>query len=686
MSVTPQVDRFHDRWSREAVRERIISDFRDFRFTWRGFFRWSGITLLAVLFAAVVTLYFLDWNQMRGPLGRYLSHRTGREVRVDGNLSVKLFSWQPSVEAGSVTVGNPEWTKEWAKRPQAAKVDGLRIELRLLPLFKGQLILPLVRIDQPDILLVRDPSGRTNWDSGDKTPNDAWKLPPIQRFLVKAGHIQIDDAVRKLHFTGTVSSEENSGGADTMDNRAAFALTGYGSLNKSKFTADVRGGPLLNVDESKPYNFAADVNAGQTHAVVHGTITQPFHMDRYSAGVTVSGPNLADLYFLTGLVLPRTPPYHMTLSVARDGSTYRLNNINAVLGSSDLGGSLMVDVSKDIPALSGKVASRELVFVDLGPLVGGGKAAPAQSKYFLPETVLHTERLRQTNAEVDYTAAAVKSRDFPLRSLSTHVSLENGVLNLKPLAFSLTRGKLSGSLKVDARKDIPTSTVDARITDIHAENFIKTSDKPISGVLEARAVLTGTGRSVHAAASNASGTFTAVVPSGGMRQSLAEWTGVDVLTALSLNLSGDNSSTNLRCAVANFDARQGVLNSRQFVIDTDPVRVEGGGGINLRDETLDMQLQGKPKSFQFVRLRAPITIKGPWQHPALGVKAGSAVAQGGIGVALGLLNPFAAILAFIDPGLAKDANCGPLLSGAKARGAPVRQSAVRNAPPPRQIR
>jgi len=171
-----------------------------------------------------------------------------------------------------------------------------------------------------------------------------------------------------------------------------------------------------------------------------------------------------------------------------------------------------------------------------------------------------------------------------------------------------------------------------------------------------------------------------VVPSGGMRHSLAEWTGVDVLTALSLNLAGNGSNTNLRCAVASFDARQGVLTSQKILIDTDPVRVDGTGSINLRDETLDMRLQGAPKHFQFMRLRAPITVKGPWQHPALGVEAGPVVAQGGIGLGLGLINPFAAILAFIDPGLAKDANCAPLLATAKAQGAPVKQSAIRNAP------
>jgi AsmA family protein len=301
----------------------------------------------------------------------------------------------------------------------------------------------------------------------------------------------------------------------------------------------------------------------------------------------------------------------------------------------------------------------------------------------LPDTQLHTERLRATNVEVDYGAAKVLSRDFPLTRLDTHISLEKGVLNFKPLAFEFTQGKLAGSIRIDARKDIPTSTVDARVTNIVVENFIKGSDKPLSGEVEARAMLTGAGKSVHEAAAHASGTFTAVIPKGQMRRSLAEWAGVNVLSALSLDLAGDKSGTNLRCAVASFDAKDGVMTSQKLLIDTDPVQVEGSGSLNLRDETLDLQLQGHPKHFQLVRLRAPITAQGPWEHPSLGVKAGPAVVQGGIAVALGVINPFAAILAFVDPGLAKDANCGPLLADAKAKGAPIKASAIRGAPQPR---
>ena len=677
MSVTDQSRKSRMKSALAGARHRLVSDFRDFSFTWNGFFKWTGITLLAFLVAVIVTLYFLDWNQMRGPLGRYLSDRTGREVRIEGNLGVKLFTFQPIIDVGGLYIGNPSWLASGkGGRPQAARVNHARVELRLLPLLFGNLVLPLVRFDQPDVLVVRDATGRTNWDGdGESEP---WHLPPIRRFLVNDGKVLIEDDVRKMRFTGTVSSEETSHGG-----KAAFSLTGNGTLNRNKFVAEVKGGPLLNVDASRPYHFTADVRAGQTHAVVSGAITQPFHLDRFTANINVTGPTLSELYFLTGLVLPNTPPYKLKVAVVREGDMYRLNDINGMLGSTDIAGNLSVDASNDIPSLAGKVASRVLQFEDLGAVIGAGKNAPVQPRYLLPETPIHTERLRQTNAEVDYSAGAIRSRDFPLTSLDTHVSLQGGVLNLKPLAFGFTQGKLLGSLKIDARKSVPVTSMDARLTDLKAENFIKGTDKPIQGTLEARAVLTGTGNSVHATASTANGTVTAVVPSGGMRHSLAEWTGIDLLTALSLTLSGDNSNTRLRCGVASFGAKNGILTSQQFILDTDPVRIEGGGTINMRDETLNLQIQGKPKDFQLVRLRAPITLTGRWDSPVVGVKAGQILAQGGIAAALGFLNPLASIFAFIDPGLAKDANCGPLLAGAKAKGNPVKSSAVRNAATPR---
>jgi hypothetical protein len=115
------------------------------------------------------------------------------------------------------------------------------------------------------------------------------------------------------------------------------------------------------------------------------------------------------------------------------------------------------------------------------------------------------------------------------------------------------------------------------------------------------------------------------------------------------------------------------------VIDTDPVRLDGRGHIDLADETLSLELQGQPKSFQLMRLRAPIALSGAWAHPKIGLEPGPALAQGGIALAMGFLNPLASLFTFVDLGLAKDANCGPLLAQAKAQGAPVKSASIANA-------
>jgi uncharacterized protein involved in outer membrane biogenesis len=666
MSLVQQIEisRMRGIW-----RDRVLADFRDFRFSWAGFFRWTGIVLAAFLIAVVVTLYFLDWNQMRGPIARYASHRFSRPVRIDGDLKVDLFRWQPHVSVGGLFIGN----SPWVGRSQAARIKQTDLEFRLWPALFGNIILPLVEFDQPEVLLVRASDGRTNWD-GAHSSGQGWKIPPIQRLLVRDGHVEIDDTIRRLKFLGTISSQENAG-----SKTSAFQLKGNGTLNGNPFLADVQGGPLIHVDQSRPYSFNADIHAGATHATVDGEVTHPFHLDQFSARVTASGQSLSELYYLTGITLPGTSPYRLNGVLKRDGALYSVTDLSGTVGSTDMHGYLTADVSHDIPDLRGHLSSRTLNFDDLGALLRGGKSVAETSAYLLPDVPLHTERLRQINGEVDYDADSIRSEDFPLRGLTTHISIQGGVMRLKPLAFGFTTGKLSGALSVDARKAVPVTEVDARITDIRIEHFIKSGEKPLSGVVEARAQLRGSGTSVHKVASSASGVFTAVVPQGEMKKSLAEWLGVNVLSALGLSLSGDQSSTNLRCAVMHFEARDGVLSSQQIVLDTDPTRMDGQGTVNLKDETVNMTLQGKPKHFQFLHLNAPIIMSGKLAAPTLGIDPKPAITQGAIGAGLGLLMPFAAVLAFIDPGLTKDANCAGILADARSQGAPVKASAVTKA-------
>ncbi|HEX4302444.1 MAG TPA: AsmA family protein [Rhizomicrobium sp.] len=623
--------------------------------------KWTAVALVALLAAAILWLYFLDWNTMRGPVSRYASARLGRTVHIDGNLDVHLFSFTPRVSASNVRIDNPDW----AGSPHAADLPNLTFTFRLVPLIFGNTILPLVRFDHPNIVIVRQADGRTNWDFGGG--NTGWDVPPIQRFLVREGHIRIDDRVRKLVFTGTVSSEENAGARG-----AAFQLTGDGTLNGNTFGAELHGGPLIHVDETKPYNFTANVHSGGTRITADGAITHPFHLGQFAAAATISGPNLSELYYLTGLAMPQTAPYRVKGKLSRDGTLYQFQDFAGTVGSSDLHGSLAIETAGAKPLISGAVASNVLDFKDLGNMFGGKSETAIEQGRLLPDLPLHVERLRQMNADVIYDAGAIRSRDFPLRGLHAHIGLKDAVLLLKPLTFQFAYGRLSGQLRIDAHKQITATDVDARITDMRAEQFVFGKPPAIEGMLEARAVLHGTGNSVRAVATSAGGQATFVVPHGKFREAFAELTGINLINGLGLLLADDKSDTGLRCAVAHFDASGGVFRTQQFVFDTDPVRVEGRGSIDLNTETLNLQVTGKPKEFRIGRIRAPILITGPLAHPEIGVRAQDALLQGGIAAALGVLFPPAAILPFVDPGLAKDANCAGILTEAKAQGAPVK--------------
>lgn len=654
----------------------LRADFARLSGSWGGALRWTAIILAAFIVAALITLYYLNWNLMRGPLGRYASARLGRQVRIEGNLRVRIFTLQPHISMDDLVIANPAWLDS----PYAATAQNLTMEIRLLPLLRGALIVPLLQVEKPAIWIVRGTDGRTNWDRPGPESTHGWSLPPIRHFVIDQGRLRVTDHLRKLTFAGTISSQEQAGGA-----KSAFHLTGAGILNGAKFLADVRGGPLINVDAGKPYGFRADIHAGTSHAVIDGSITHPFHLGQFTAQATFTGADLSDLYYLIGLPMPGTPPYRLSGALSRDGPVLQLNGLHGTIGWSDLRGDLTLDVSNPTPLLRGTLASHNLRFADLGTLFGRpakpgkpgaalpppkpGKPGAAQS--ILPDVALHAERLRQMNAEIDYKADNVLSVDFPMRQVSLHLSLENGILTLKPLALDFVQGRMSGSLSIDGRKTVPVTSTDMRITNVHLENFIAKTDKPVTGVLEARAVLRGHGASVHDAAATADGTLTVIVPGGTVRRSLAEWLGVDVLSAIGLTLSGDKSATGLRCAVAHFSAQDGVLTARQFVLDTDPVLVQGSGTVDLGKETVDLRFAGRPKHFQLIRLRAPVTVSGPLDHPAVGVKTGTAFLQGGIGAALAILAPPAALLAFVDPGMNKNADCVGLLVQARKQGAPA---------------
>ena len=166
--------------------------------------------------AIVVFLAVFDWNWFRGPVGRMASARLNREVVITGDLRVHPWSFSPKAEAYGVRIAQPDWAAKADPKGSPAgtpmaKVDRIAVQIRILPLLKGEVVLPLLAIDRPDVRLLREASGRANWAFGDpKAPKTPLKLPAIQHFIINDGQLRYEDQQRDIVFLGTVSSNEHA--------------------------------------------------------------------------------------------------------------------------------------------------------------------------------------------------------------------------------------------------------------------------------------------------------------------------------------------------------------------------------------------------------------------------------------------------------------------------------------------
>ena len=243
----------------------------------------------------------------------------------------------------------------------------------------------------------------------------------------------------------------------------------------------------------------------------------------------------------------------------------------------------------------------------------------------------------------------------PIRDLSLKLSLDHGLLIIDPLAMRLSQGNLSGRVRLDGRRDAAQQTaIDLAAWPTPSVRVLVQRGAPappISGGLFARAQLAGPGDSVRAAAGNANGQLTVVIPQGQMRKAFAELMGIDVANGLYLILTKNKGPTPVRCAVADFKAVNGVLQAQSIVFDTGVVIATGSGNVNLKNETVNLSFAGKPKKFRLLRVGAPITIKGRLDKPKVGVDLAKAAPQIAVSVALGaFLQPLAAILPFVGSG------------------------------------
>ena len=642
--------------------------------------QWFVVGIVTLLLLVVLTATFFDWNWARGPIGRLIATKTGRSASIDGNLKVHLWSWSPTVDIEGLHIGNPPW----ATQPLMFGAQTISVTVSLGRLLRGQIVLPRVEILAPLVNLERDKTGRASWEFSSPAGTPSAKagkpaqLPTVRLLVIRDGKLNVEDHVKKMTLNGSITAGKEAG---TQKN-SAFELRLAGTLNAKPLKVEFNGGPLVNLNPDTPYDFNVSIVASTMHVSGVVSITKPFDLSQFTAKLHLSGEDLADAYYLTGLALPNTPKYDIAGDVQRTDALFQINGLRGRIGASDIEGSLSVNTSRKRLVVKAKLTSKTLNFKDLAPSLGAQaapvadmktnthsvaairKSKPDKNAKLLPDADLQLNRVRGMDADVTYHAESVTAPKLPMKEMSVHILLNEGDLKMAPLSVVFDQVAVVGTVEIDARQDNPETSIDMHVDHVELSQFkaAKAADAPLSGTLRGRLHVHGFGSSVHKFASTADGGLGVAIPHGQISDVLAELTGVNVLKGLGLLFSNTNTKTEIRCGVIDFEATKGNLQSKTLFVDTTNLLITGRGSIQLSSEDINFSLQGDPKHLRLVRLRAPISVTGTLANPAFGIKPEKLALQTGAAVAFGLLlTPVASVLAFIDPGLAEDENCEAML-------------------------
>lgn len=656
----------------------------------RAPFAWLlGAFAVAALLAVLIVIV-IGWNWLRGPIERIAAQKSGRLLAINGDLTVRLGWPLARLHADAVTFSNPDWATE----RQMIAADAVEVAVDLPQLLRQRIVFPEVHLTRPLVFLEQASDGRKNWLL-DREQTDEGARILIGRLTLDRGMLGYDDTAMYTSIRAQLSTSAT--GADG----AAVTFTASGRYKNLPLVARGSGGPVLALrDESTPYPLKADLSVGRTGANLDGTITSLLKFSAMDVRLALHGDSLAQLYPMLGIAVPETRAYTTAGHLVHQGQLWRYEHFSGRIGSSDIAGELEIRTGGTRTALKAELVSRVLDIADLGPLIGakpgsvekakraaslvtataatattattaGAAPTPAQVR-LLPDVPFKTDRWNSVDAEVTLKAGAIRrAKELPLENLVAHLRLQDSVLTLDPVDFGIAGGHLNAVVSLDGRSDPMPVRAKVRARKIQIARLFPAIAVSTTGVGQVNGEfdLTGRGNSVRRMLAGANGKAALIVTGGKVSKLMMEQVGLHLWEILALKITGDKLIT-LRCGIADFDVKQGVMATDALVVDTEVATVLGTGSIDLGEEKLDLTFKQKTKNTSPVALTSPIYIRGSFARPQVGVDKGRVAVRALGAIALGLVNPFLALVPLIDAGPGKDSNCAQLIRDA------------RNLPPP----
>ena len=645
----------------------------------------SVLGIVAVLFLAWAILYITNGRFLKSTFESYASRSAQRNIKVAGDFQLYFDPVTIKFLADGMTVSNPAW-----RGGQFFNSKHIEMRIATFPLIFGTQRVKMLDLVDGKFDLTWDTQRRRNtWSFGDPNkPGKTFKLPDIIQAQVVGTRVAYLDPLLQLKTDIKVETFRARDTRFTNDIR----FTGTGTMRAKPFTMT---GSLLSPNATLgggENRLTMSARSGATALDVSGTLPGATVLEGAKLKVALRGPNFAEAMEFLGAAVPQTRTYRATSNLTKIGDDWRFTRIVGRFGASDIAGVMTISMSNQRLKFDADLTTRVLDIVDAGPFIGydpqrlaAGKVAEvvAGTPRILPDGSLDIEVLKRFDAHVDYKIARVRAPNLPISDIALTLDLDRSLMKLSPLTMAVAGGRLASDTTINARAALVRTKYDIRLAPTPMGTLLArfgVDQSGTTGVIKARVELTGEGKSVRQSLATSDGRIAIILPRGSFWTRNVQLSELDIGTFVQKMFENRlKEPVQINCGLIGFTVRNGVAAADPILIDTQKNVMLARGGFSFRNEALDLAFRADSKKFSVFAGQSPVAINGYFAKPGINPISPELLSRAGVGLGLAALaTPLAGVLAFVDAGDAKSAQCGPVLAGATAQAQRTTKGAPRD--------
>ncbi len=600
----------------------------------------------AIIIIAIGGYFFVrnfDLNKYKPYISEMVKNQINRELVMRGDASIGI-SLIPTVVVNDVELSNPEW----AANPAMVKVQQVEVKFAVLPLLKKQIVIDKVSLINPEINLEKAKNGENNWTFGSVaaapkvSPAVVASLPSgaqaavqssaatamagfaAKNVLIENGLVTYLDGASGKTTTLAIRKVKMEAPSVTDEMTVAFDLV----LDNQKVNGEMTLGALQTLlDGKNPYPFSLEANALGIDINLEGSVADIMISPRYAVQANVYNP-------AGNMNAPET-----TLKALIDGdmnsADIKIQTLNLV--NNLVTGTAVVDWSAKVPQVKLNLQSDKINLMTLTPNSTFAFKLPsliseAQATTLVPDTAIPYAVLKQVNASVKAKIGQlIVAQGMQADNVDLTASLQNGVLNVKPLTFDFGGGNLTVTAQLNANTQGMTLTAVSKnmtLQDLHRE--FKVSGQGDFGVLSGGDVdldinLSGSGATYRQLVQSLAGKMIAIVDKSVIQTGNLQFMTGNFVSQLLSTIGIDSKKAgqlNLSCAVVRADFGSGKANfPKGIAVNSEQLILVGDGHVNLMNDKIDFAV--KPFSGKVIdtniaqALTSFLKVQGTLQNPKI---------------------------------------------------------------------